>query len=80
MDPGAEMDDGGEPFGMPFTRREVAVIVANELNRHDRGMWSYNVERHIMGRRWTNVRKPSEILSRVCGNERAQDAVRSALS
>ena len=24
----------------PFTNPEVAIIVANELNRHDRGMWS----------------------------------------
>ena len=32
----------GEPFGMPFRRREVAVIVASDLNRHDRGMWSYS--------------------------------------
>jgi hypothetical protein len=74
MRPGAEMDDGAEPFGMPFARREVAAIVANDLNRHDRGMWSYHIERHIEGRRWTIVRKPGHILSRTCGNESAQEA------
>ena len=35
---------------MPFTNRDVAVIVANELNRHDRGMWFYKVERHTEGK------------------------------
>ena len=59
MYPAAEMDDRSEPFGMPFTHREVAVIVANELNRHDRGMWSYRLERHIEGKRWVIVRRPS---------------------
>jgi hypothetical protein len=76
MDPAAEMDGGGEPFGMPFRRREVAVTVADELNRHDRGMWSYNVERNIEGRRWMIVRKPGDILSRACGQETANDAHR----
>ena len=51
------MDDRGEPFGMPFTNREVAVIVANELNRHDRGLWFYEVERHIDDKRWIIARK-----------------------
>jgi hypothetical protein len=74
MDPGPEMDDVGEPFGMPFRSREIAVIVASELNQHDRGQWSYHVERHIEGRRWTIVRKPGDTLSRVRGNESAQDA------
>ena len=63
------MDDDGEPFGMPFRSREIAVIVTHELNRHDRGLWSYNVERH--GRRWTILRKPGVILSRACGKESA---------
>ena len=69
-----QMDDRGEPFGMPFRSREIAVIVAHELNRHDRGLWSYAVERHIEGRRWTIFRKPGDILWRACGNESAQDA------
>ena len=51
------MDDRGEPFGMPFTNREVAVIVANDLNRHDRGLWFYEVERHIDDKRWIIARK-----------------------
>ena len=51
------MDGRGEPFGMPFTNREVAVIVANELNRHDRGLWLYEVERHIDDKRWIIARK-----------------------
>jgi hypothetical protein len=44
---------------MPFTNREVAVIVANELNRHDRGLWFYEVERHIDDKRWIIARKRS---------------------
>jgi hypothetical protein len=49
---GSRAQDGrGEPFGMPFTNREVAIIVANELNRHDRGLWFYEVERHIDDKR-----------------------------
>ena len=46
-----------ETFGMPFTKREVAAIVANELNRHDRGLWFYEVKRHIDDRRWIVVRE-----------------------
>ena len=42
---------------MPFANREVAVIVANELNRHDRGLWFYEVERHIDDKRWIIARK-----------------------
>jgi hypothetical protein len=53
------VDDRSEPFGMPFTHREVAVIVANELNRRDRGMWSYGLEQHIEGKRWIIVRQPA---------------------
>lgn len=56
-----ETDDRGEPFGMPFTNREVAVIVANELNRHDRGIWLYRVERQIEGKRWIIVRDGREL-------------------
>ena len=54
------MDDRSEPFGMPFTHREAAVIVANELNRRNRGMWSYRLERHIEGKRWIVVRQPGD--------------------
>ena len=50
------MDDRREPFGMPFANREVAVIIANELNRHNRGIWFYTVERQIEGKRWIIVR------------------------
>jgi hypothetical protein len=53
---GSEVDDRGEPFGMPFANREVAVIIANELNRHNRGIWFYTVERQIEGKRWIIVR------------------------
>jgi hypothetical protein len=53
----SEIDDWREPFGMAFTNREVAVIVANELNRRDRGLWFYKVERHIDHRRWITVRE-----------------------
>ena len=56
------MDDRREPFGMPFTSREVAVIAANELNRHDRGIWFYKVERHIDGKRWIIVREGRELV------------------
>jgi hypothetical protein len=55
------MDDRIEPFGMPFANREVAVIVANELNRHGRGMWFYRVERQIEGKRWVIVRNGREL-------------------
>jgi hypothetical protein len=55
------MDDRREPFGMPFANREVAVIVANELNRHDRGIWFYTVERQIEGKRWIIVRDGREL-------------------
>jgi hypothetical protein len=52
----SEMDDRREPFGMPFANREVAVIVANELNRHGRGIWFHTVERQIEGKRWIIIR------------------------
>lgn len=55
------MDDRREPFGMPFANREVAVIVANELNRHDRAIWFYTVERQIEGKRWIIVRDGREL-------------------
>ena len=55
------MDDRREPFGMPFANREVAVIVANELNRHDRGIWFYTVERQIEGKPWIIVRDGREL-------------------
>ena len=32
---------------MPFTNREVAVIVANELNRRDPGMWFFAGDRRV---------------------------------
>ncbi len=57
---GSEMDDRREPFGMPFANRQVAVIVANELNRHDRGIRFYTVERQIEGKRWIIVRDGRE--------------------
>jgi hypothetical protein len=63
----SEIDDR-EEFGMPFTNREVAVIVANDLNRHDRGLWFYEVERHIDDKRWIIARKaatPHDPCSRV---------------
>ena len=63
----SEKDGRGEPFGMPFTNREVAVIVANELNRHDRGLWFYGVERHIDEKRWIiarNARVPLTTVGR----------------
>ena len=53
----SEIDDWGEPFGMAFTNREVAVIVANELNRRGRGLWFYKVEHHIDHRRRIAVRE-----------------------
>lgn len=64
------MDDHCEPFGMPFTNREVADIVANELNRHDRGMWFYRVERNIEGKRWIIVRKPDDVFLQPRRDER----------
>jgi hypothetical protein len=60
-----KMYDCSEPFGMPLTNHEVAVIVANELNQHERGMWSYKVERHIDGKRWIIVRdNPGDVFLR----------------
>jgi hypothetical protein len=53
---GSEVDDRREQFGMPFANREVAVIIANELNRHNRGIWFYAVERQIKDKRWIIVR------------------------
>jgi hypothetical protein len=58
---GSEMDDRREPFGMPFANREVAVIIANALNRHSRGIWFYTVERQIEGKRWIIVRDDGEM-------------------
>jgi hypothetical protein len=70
-----KMYDCSEPFGMPFTNHEVAVIVANELNRHERGMWSYKVERHIDGKRWIIVRDhPGDVFLRARGHETAQES------
>jgi hypothetical protein len=54
------VDDHSEPFGMPFANREVAAVVANELNRHDQGIWFYMVERQIEGKRWIIVRDDRE--------------------
>lgn len=51
------MDDLREPFGMAFANREVAVIVANELNWRGRGLWFYKIERHIDHRRWITLRE-----------------------
>ena len=55
------MDDRSEPFGMPFTNREVAVIVADALNRHGRATWFYRVELHVDGKRWIVVRNDREL-------------------
>ena len=66
----SERDDRGEPFGMPFTNREVAVIVANDLNRHDRSLWFYEVERHIDDKRWIIARKAANA-ARSCSCVRA---------
>jgi hypothetical protein len=60
---------------MPFTNRDVAVIVANELNRHDRGMWFYKVERHTEGKRWIVVREGREV-DFVCGHYEQTQAKR----
>jgi hypothetical protein len=57
------MADPTEPFGMPFANREVAVIIANELNRHNRGIWVYTVERQIEGERWIIVRDDGEMIA-----------------
>jgi hypothetical protein len=65
--PPAETDDRGEPFGMPFANWEVAVIIANELNRHNRGIWFYTVERQIEGKRWIIVRDGEMIAVRARG-------------
>jgi hypothetical protein len=63
----SEIDDRREPFGMPFTNREVAVIVANQLNRHDSGLWFYQVERHIDEKRWIIMREGRvEFIERHC--------------
>ena len=73
---GSEMDDRREPFGMPFANRELAVIIANELNRHDRGIWFYTVERQIEGKRWIIVRGGRELdfVKRHCELRQARDA------
>jgi hypothetical protein len=68
-----QSEEGSQPFGMPFTNHEVAVIVASELNRHDRGLWFYAVEGPIAVKRWIIVRNPRD-LPRVCGHEIAQDS------
>ena len=60
----SEIDDRREPFGMPFTNREVAVILANELNGHDPGLWFYRVERHIDNKRWIIAREGREFYFR----------------
>ena len=39
----------------------VAVVVANELNRHDRGLWYHKVERDIDDKRWIIVRQGREL-------------------
>ena len=49
---------------MPFTNREVAVILASELNGHDPGLWFYRVERHIDNKRWIIVREGREFYFR----------------
>ena len=49
---------------MPFTNREVAVILANELNGHDPGLWFYRLERHIDNKRWVIVRESREFYFR----------------
>ena len=66
-------DDRRERFGMPFTNCEVAVVVANELNRHDRGLWYHKVERDIDDKRWIIVREGRE-LERHCELCQARDA------
>lgn len=53
----SEIDDWSEPFGMAFSNREAAVVVANELNRRGGGLWFYKVERHVDHRRWVTVRE-----------------------
>jgi hypothetical protein len=53
----SELDDWREPFGMAFSNYEVAVILANELNRRSGGLWFYKVEPHIDNRRWITVRE-----------------------
>jgi hypothetical protein len=63
----SEMDGRAEPFGMPFTNREVAVILANELNGHDPGLWFYKVKRHINDKRWIIVREGREFYFRRVG-------------
>jgi hypothetical protein len=55
--PKSESDDWREPFGMAFSNYEIAVILANELNRRSRGLWFYKVERHIDNGRWITVRE-----------------------
>jgi hypothetical protein len=57
LDPRRRIDDWREPFGMAFTDREAAVILASELNQRSGGLWFYTVERHIDQRRWMTVRE-----------------------
>ena len=45
---------------MPFTNREVAVILANELNGHDPGLWFYRAEWRVDNKRWIIVREGRE--------------------
>jgi len=56
----SETEDQSELFGMPFANREAAVIIASELNAHDRGLWFYKVERHG-DRRWITVRESRKL-------------------
>ncbi len=56
---------------MPFTNREVAVILANELNGRDPGLWFYRVERHIDAKRWIIVRESREFYFRRAGGRTA---------
>ena len=49
---------------MPFTNREVAFVLGNELNRRDPGLWFYKVERHIDDKRWIIVREGREFYFR----------------
>ena len=58
---------------MPFTNREVAVILASELNRHDPGLWFYRVERHIDN---TSGKAASSIFAAPCTVRRLKSALR----
>lgn len=64
---------------MPFANRGVADILANELNRHDRGMWVYKVERHLEGKRWIVVREGRELgfVGRHCEQTQAERETRA---